>query len=942
MTDKRFLEKVAEEILERGSEELLRTVIVFPNRRPRIFLKKYLKEKAGKSTWLPEMLSIDEFMASLSDLVVQDPFHTWFELYDIHKEVEGDDHRDPADFLNWAPIMLNDFNDADQALADIDKLFTHLSDIKKIEHWKPGGEPLTEFEKKYLRFYEKLKDYHAGLKERLAKKSLCTKGMMYRGVAESIGERKQFPWEHFVFAGFNALTHAEKKIIKELYDRGNTLLLWDIDSYYYPSRKSGDHKTEEAGAFLTENMRYLKIGEPLWVEDSLTTSSKKIEFISVPKKIAQVKLAGQFVKKWLNENSEIKPENSAIVLADESLLLPLLTSLPTEGNYNITMGYPLRFSPVYKALDLWLEILTLQEQSRHRRFHVKLLLSLLYNPVVRMSLADPKEVTDGIKTSRNLYVDRKFVEEHFGKKNKRMFDVLFGSEPEVTKVLESFLDFCLYLGVLLDDKEQVLGQDAFARQYPMLRQQLSALMSVLKKLFVVVENNRSVISLKILQGIVSRMVGKTEINLRGEPLNGIQIMGMLETRLLDFDRVLMLSANEGNIPKTGFSDSFIPLDVKRAYGLSLPKHKTDIYAYHFFRLLQRTREAGYIYDSEPGSMGSSEKSRFLYQLELELSKVNKNLTIEHYFFKVDGLPQPDQNIVTVQKDDQVMKKIERAFEKGLSASSLNRYIECPLKFYFSNVAGIKIPDELKTTIEADVFGSIVHYILEKMYKPFEGKQIDIKKLADELKNVETYFDEALGVLYSAADVNSGKNLLLAGVIKKFVRNFVKYDIGSLEKEPRVLVGVEKSVGTELHIDNIPKVKITGFIDRIDKTTDGNEIRIIDYKTGSVDDLKIKEWDNLIKDKKLAKAFQTVLYGWLYRRSEFSTSSLKMGLFSLRKISKGFIEPEFPQDELTDFTNIFEEMLKKLVAEIYDREKFFQQTDDTKSCKYCDFKNICGR
>jgi hypothetical protein len=258
------------------------------------------------------------------------------------------------------------------------------------------------------------------------------------------------------------------------------------------------------------------------------------------------------------------------------------------------------------------------------------------------------------------------------------------------------------------------------------------------------------------------------------------------------------------------------------------------------------------------------------------------------------------------------------------------------------VAGIKIPDELKTTIEADVFGSIVHHILEKIYKPFEGKLIDVKKLKDELKNIENYFEEAISELYSAADVNSGKNLLLAGVIKKFIRNFVKYDMEALKKEPRVLVGVEKSVGTELNIENLPKVRITGFIDRIDRTADGNEIRIVDYKTGSVDDLKIKEWDQLISDKKLAKAFQTVLYGWLYQRSEFPASKLKMGLISLRKISKGFIEPKFPENETKDFSGVFEGVLKKLIVDIYDREKDFVQTNDDDSCKYCDYKNICGR
>ncbi len=936
---KKFLEKVADEVLALGKDKMLETVVVFPNRRPKVFLKKYLKSKADGSMWLPEMLSIDELINGLSDYAVQDPLLTWFELYTIHRELEPDDFRDPADFINWAPIMLNDFNEADRALVDIEKLFTYLTQVKAMERWHLDGSPLTEFEKKYIRFYTFLKDYYNLLKQRLNAKGLCTAGMQYREVAENIARKNELPWKQFVFAGFNAMTAAEVKIVDELHKRGVALLFWDIDDYYYRPGKYG-LPFQEAGLFLRKLLPKLKIDEPQWVERYLLESAKELNVVAAPKKVAQLELAGQLVHHFRQIADIEKEESLAIVLADEKLLLPLLTALPTDVTYNITMGLPLVQSTVAQMLFLWLEILVLQEQRGDKKLSAEKLISWLNNPNVAMILDDAALVVNKIKALKRYYLDSDVLAEIFGETNAGVYELLTKAPLDAKEILQHFVRLIDLLKDKIDTMENKLGKDSFNKKFPILRQQVSNLTQVIKKASVITEQIPSV-NVKILQKILNRLISNVEVSLQGEPLSGVQIMGMLETRLLDFDNLIVISANEGDLPKTGTVDSFIPVDIRHEFDMPLPFEKTAIFAYHFFRLLQRVNKAYFLYNSEQASFGSSEKSRFLYQLEMEAVKVNKQLKINELYYKIDSLPELPVDEITVEKDELVLKRLKELAAKGFSASSLNQFIECPLKFYFAKVAGIKPHEELKATIEADVFGSVVHDILEKIYGQFIDREIDPGKLLASLNEVDRYFTDSLQRIYGTVDVNTGKNILLTGVIKKFVENFVRFDAGDLKKEPKELLGVEREMETQLEVKEVGEVKIYGKIDRIDRIKSSGETRIIDYKTGKVDYLSFKEWDKLIDERKFAKAFQTLLYGWLYRQVVNPPGEIKKGLYSLRNISQGFKEPKLPKDG-GNCTENFERVLQEVIRRIFDVRTPFSQTSDKESCKYCDFKNICNR
>ena len=940
MSNQKFLEKVAGVIINRSRDELMETVVVFPNKRPEIFLKKYIREKAQNGFWIPDIRSIEEFIVELSPVTPQDPMLTWFELFEIHKRIEGNKAYPPDEFVNLAPMMLNDFNDADLALANVNELFTFLSKAKALERWHPDGGELTDFEKAYLDFYQKLLQYYEQLKLSLSAKQMGTKGMVYRMVAESVETTEQLPWKQIIFAGFNALTPAEEKIVAELRKKLPVMLLWDADEYYINPDKHNLPR-QEAGRYLKKLFNTFKLNRPQWIGNNLVNNAKEINMVAAPGQISQAKFTGQLLKDWENENSSIAPTDTAIVLADENLLIPLLTSLSTENTaYNVTMGYPLSLSQVAQFIALWIEILIRREERKNRTLNVSLILSLLQNPSIKTLLQNPDGITSSLTTHNTAFLDSGKLETIFTPENKNVFDILFNIESKPSAVFDHIL---LFLGIYrknINNKPERVGEDRFDAANPMIRQQIAAMLPLLKKMQSVINDNEKQMNLKVLQRIFSRLVSGSEISLKGEPLNGVQIMGMLETRLLDFKKLIILSANEGHLPKTSMSESFIPFDIRREYNLPLPDEKNAIYAYYFFRLLQQAQEVVLVYNSQMSSLGGGEKSRFLIQLEVEAAKANTNLKINQQFLKVAANENPDADEIVIPKNEAALQRLEEIGKKGFSPSALNSYIDCSLKFYFSRILNLRPPDDLRTVIEADVFGTIVHQVLEDIYFPDIGKIIDVERLKNELGKLDVYLEKSLKKNYRTGDLQHGKNLLIVKVIRKYIERFIKKDIDTLKQEPRTLIGTETNLEYPFSFSKNREVLIRGQIDRIDKT--GNTIRITDYKTGDVKSINFKEWEHLLTESKHSKAFQTLAYGWLYKQNHPQEKSIEVGLISLRNISSGFVKPKLPGDTSDDWLDDFELVLARLLQNIFDPQQPFCQTIETDHCQYCDFKGICNR
>jgi len=933
-----FLEKVASFLAGEKAGDLSKTVVVFPNHRSGIFLKKFLREVLSKNSWLPDIMTIDELMLYLSGFTMADPVVLDFELFKIHQKIEGDNARPVEDFLSWAPLMLNDFSDIDYYLTDAKILFSELTDIKVLERWNLGEKPLTDIQKNYLKFFQSLYIYYSELKKALLKKNLAYKAMAYRYVAENYEEIKnRIGWKHFVFAGFNALTKSEKKLASSLQEDYRFDYLIDVDSFYFENNNKESH---EASKFIRQALRSLKIQNPLWIEDELVTVTKNIEVVGVPKYMGQVRYAAQVLQKWFSTEN-FNPTHTLVVLAEEELLIPLLNSVPVKSGdekaiqYNVSLGYPLSNGPFAHFVLTWLELLIMREENQGSRIPVSTLIALFKNPLME-SFGYDKAVLASLKEISSFYIETdSLMERDLPEATMGLFDLLF-------QKLEKPNEFLIHLATFL----QMIQKAPHFQKIPnaLLGFQWVLMFRLTKVLKVMLENQMHLLNFKSLQKIISQMINRLNVNLKGEPLTGVQVMGMLETRNLDFENVIIIGANEGILPKTVFTDSFIPFDLRRNHGLPLPYTKPAIFSYHFFRLLQRSKRVVYLYNSEPDVLGTAEPSRFIRQIEHELRSRNPNLSFSH---KVINTPLREHNLrseIKIEKTGAIFSKIKQLAQNGISPSALNIYIRCPLQFYLKYVLCIKIPDPAENSVRSDTFGNVVHEVLRRLYEPFTGEKINPEILKKYLSNLDNLLKESFKLNFGSYDMNYGKNLLVYEVARAYIDRFVKNDLKYLKKNERQLLGVEKELKASFSFSR-GTVNIKGIIDRIDRKPGENSIRIIDYKTGSVNgsELKLKDWDSLISDVKHAKAFQVLSYAWLFLANHQESVQVTGTLISMKSASGKPEEVSFSGEiQIDQMLNDFETQLDHLLTGLFDENKPFMQTDDPERCLYCDFKNMCNR
>ncbi len=935
----KFLQKVASFLAQDTSSDLSKTVVVFPNHRSGTFLKKHLAETLPGNSWMPEILTIDDLMLRLSGLALADPLVVDFELFKIHREIEGERARPLEDFLSWAPLMLNDFSDIDYYLSDVKSLFSELTDIKALERWNLGEKPLTDIQKNYLKFFKSLYTYYSELKTSLLEKKLAYKAMAYRYVSENYENeiKSRIGWEHIVFAGFNALTDSEKKLITSLKNDFRFDYLIDADSFYFNKNNKEPH---EASKFIHQALKSLKISDPHWVGNELETGVKTIEVVGVPKYMGQVGYVAQVLQKWFSIKN-YNPTDTLVVLADEGLLVPLLNSVPvksgdgTSVQYNVSLGYPVSDGPLAQFVLSWLDLLTLRNEDSRYRIPLSSLLVLFKNPVIEL-MGREEAVLSLLKKITTFFVDADELQKMaFSDETKDLFRILF-------RELKAPGQFFLYLGTFLQKlQEAPLFQE---KTNALLNFQLVLMFRLTKVLKVMLGDRLQFLNFKSLQKIMVQVLNHQEVNLKGEPLTGVQVMGMLETRSLDFENVIILEANEGILPKTGFSDSFIPFDLRRNHGLPLPNTKSAVFSYHFFRLLQRAKNVVYLYNSEPDILGNGEPSRFIRQIEHELVGKNPNLIFSQ---KVVNTPLRESDIQTeikIAKNSEVLGNLNRLAESGISPSALNSFIKCSLQFYLKYVLKINVPDQVESSVKSDTFGSVVHGILEVLYKPFTGQKINPVLLEKSLSSLDLLLKESFERHYGTHDMGYGKNLLIFHVAKAYIERFVKNDLSYLKATERQLEGVEMKLKAPFAFAG-GQVNLKGIIDRVDRIPGDAGIRIIDYKTGTVNgyNLKIKDWDLLISDEKYAKVFQVLSYAWLYHKNFNVNGQVTATLISMKSLSGKPEEVSFSDENNVDqFLPQYEEQLDALLDEMFDAGKPFVQTEDALRCTYCDFKNLCNR
>jgi ATP-dependent helicase/nuclease subunit B len=953
-----FLEKTVQYLYKKYGDDISDLCVVLPNRRAGLFLKTHLSNNLKKTFWSPEILATEDFVALLSELQPADSTTLLFELYETVKKCNPNNSETFDEFSKWGQILLSDFNEVDRYLIDAKQLFGNLKNIKELESWSLNSdEPLTDFQKQYLDFWRLLGTFYSDFVERTLSKKQAYQGLAYRIVAaDPIEKVSKHPWKKIIFAGFNALNLAEEIIIEKLVDAGKAEIIWDTDSYYV------NDPNQEAGRFIrkyNEYGRFKKMKERNIVfEETLLSSEKKnITIIGAAKNVAQAKVAGSLVTKF--ERMQGHLQNTALVLADENLLFPVLHSLPKDlQDINVTMGYPLKNTPVAGYFDI---VFNLHEnaqkiaggKSNYSYYHTDLI-KLLNHPYTAIALANKekrlsvKQVVQNIQGRNIVFAAQSTLQK------------LFADHPLEYEILHPLFEHwrsandaigCVQYLIEILKNGIIAQQDINAENKASLElEYLFAFTKIVKRIQVLMQDYpESVGDIKTLRNILNQIVRSGTLPFYGEPLMGLQVMGMLETRTLDFENVIILSCNEDILPSGKTVNSFIPFELKRHFGLPTYSDKDAIFAYHFYRLLQRATNIYLLYNTESDALGSGEKSRFLTQLVYELPKVNPNVTITEQLLSIPVKAENPGAGISVEKTAGILEKIRSRSDYGFSPSLLNRYRSCGLQFYFHGIAGLKESEEVEETIGADVLGNVIHSVLEILYQPHIGKKIsaeDVKKMKPQ---VEELTMKAFEKYYNRSEISYGKNLLTLKVALKFIGNFLNAEsiaIAAADKknEPYIIKALEAELETELMVGE-ELIKIKGKADRIDSV--GRITRIVDYKTGLANnnELKFDDWDLIRSDAGLSKSFQLLMYAYLYQKMNPEIrENIQSGIITFRELSAGLKSVKANGIELLDekILKEFEAQLGILLAEIIDPQIPFSQTDDVTNCIYCSFRGICNR
>jgi ATP-dependent helicase/nuclease subunit B len=946
-----FLKSVADYIHENYKDNIEKLCIVLPNKRGALFLKNYLSQAFGKTIWLPAIISAEELVSELSGLKTLEEIDLICHLYESYRVCYGANAESFDSFAKWGQLILQDFNEIDRYLADSEQLYENLKDIKAIENWSLGAEFLTDYQTNYLQFMNSLGAIYKHFSAFLLSNKWAYQGLAYK-TAVSQFEKSLYPeqFHKLIFCGFNALNAAELKIFNSLYTNKKADLLWDADNYYL------NDLNQEAGLFLRNNFELFAQREPLFISNNFK-SPKHIKIISVPKQIGQAQVVKQSIQQLINE--QVPLDKVAVVLANEKLLWPVLQQLP-EGveHVNITMEYPLKYTSTYGLIDLLLQVqLNFSRQNKTQKtIYHKDLVGLLRQPLFQTYAKGKGSkilVTKIINelSERNLsFVSQKNLQQLFGE-HYAVLGVLF--MPVV-----SVAELCVLIAGVLQTLVTYFSEQSTGNQASLELEYLEIITRNFNRLSDLITKYIHFNDLQAFKQLYNQVVGNATAPFIGEPLKGLQVMGVLETRTLDFDHIILVNVNEGVLPSGKTINSFIPNDLKRAFGLPLYLEKDAIYAYHFYRLLQRAKDITITYDSETDTFGKGEKSRFLTQLQLEMKQFNSDINITEQVASYAGFQETLHNVITIHKNESVLASVvQKATSNdlygGLSPSGLIAYKDCALKFYFRYGARLKETKEVEESAEANTFGSILHLSLERLYQPYTGRIVSAAELKAALPTIEATVNGSFNFFFDNNEPG-GKSLLQQEVIKVYVKKLVNNDIKFIDRLGEqnhflTLHDLEREFSAPLEItlgEKSTLIYIKGKIDRIDSFM--GKTRIIDYKSSvkNTDKFIFEDFEKLFHDKNYDKQLQLMLYAWLLYKNGFnSPEKIQPCIFPFKTFTE---EPKHIVDASKkpfvfseDFLKSFEHELKVFIETIFDTTMPFGQTSDDESHKYCPYNSICN-
>ena len=956
-----FLKLVAADLYKHTEGNLAHTAVVFPNKRAGLFFNEYLAQESESPIWSPAYVSISELFRSLSPWEVGDPVKLVCELYKIfRRETQSTETLD--DFYFWGEMLISDFDDADKNKVDTDKLFSNLQDLRNImddytfiddeqeeairQFFQNFSiERRTALKERFISLWDVLGNIYKGFRESLASQNIAYEGMMYRHVIEHLDVDK-LPYEKYVFVGFNVLNKVEHTLFTQLKDVGKAVFYWDYDEFYMKENRQA--VTHEAGEFIRRNLR--DFPSPLSGELFKNLSKpKEVHYIASSTENAQAR----YLPQWIRNNLTTPEKETAVVLCNEALLQPVLHSLPAEVKHvNITMGFPLSQTPVYSFLIALLELHTHGFNFKSGRYTFQSVVTLLKHPYTRQLTGQAALLEKELTRNNRFYP----LPGELGKDEflTRLFTPLSGNLNLCIRLSETLQQVA---GIYQANTSGTEDTDAFNQLY---RESLFKAYTTINRFRTLIEEDELTVQSETFRRLLVKVLSATNIPFHGEPAIGMQVMGVLETRNLDFRHLVLLSVNEGQLPKSGGDSSFIPYNLRKAFGMTTIEHKIAVYAYYFYRLLQRAERITLMYNTSSDGLNRGEWSRFMLQFLIEWPH-----PITRQFLEAGQSPQGTSPI-TVEKTPDVMRRMQSLFDvranpkAKFSPSALNYYLDCPLKFYYRYVAGLSAPDEVSAEIDSATFGSIFHYAAEHIYKDLttHGKVINKEALETLLRNevkLQDYVDTAFKKLFFNVPQNekpeyNGVQLINSAVIARYLKQLLQND---LRYAPFTFIASEMEVDEPIDIQTpkgVIKSRIGGIIDRMD-SKDGT-LRIVDYKTGGDADTPPHVESLFIPDKKRSNyVFQTFLYAAIMCRKQPTMKIAPALLYIHRAATETYSpviqmgEPRKPKEAVEDFSKYekeYRERLQGLLEEIFNPEKSFAQTEIIEKCTYCDFKALCKR
>jgi len=897
--------------LQNKNVNLSSITFILPSKRAGIFLKHQLSLVVSDTIFSPKILSIEEFVEELSELKTICNSELLFEFYNTYLQLTPKEQQETFEsFSKWAQILIQDFNEIDRYLIPQKNIFTYLSAIQDLSHWSLEINK-TDFIKNYLSFWNKIFSYYSHFTQQLLLKKSGYQGLIYREAVENLETYIQNnPNKDHVFLGFNALNTSEETIFQELLQSGLAKIYWDIDEVFM------NNPIHDAGLFTRSHKNkwhYFKNNPFDWITSNYS-KNKNISVYGIPKNIGQAKYIGSLLKTLKQDNNTLN--NTAVVLGDENLLIPVLNSLPSNINaLNITMGFPLRSIPLASLFEQLFHLHKKPSNAFYYKDIIPLVSHQFLRPLFYVNGIDyASKLIETIEANNLIYIKIDRLKEITEAKCNTIIDLLFSKWQET---IDSALKNCskLILNIkshLNENKSSNLLSLEYLFRFNELFNELTRLNL----------KYNHIQDISTLYSIYKELLSTETLDFKGEPLQGLQIMGMLESRVLDFETVIISSVNEGILPAGKNNNSFIPFDVKIENKLPTYKEKDAVYTYHFYRLLQRAKNIFILYNTEADVLTGGEKSRFITQIEIEgIHKLTHHLI-------TPKVPIINKSLITIEKNQEVLKSLKKVAQKGFSPSSLTNYIRNPIDFYYKKVLNIKEYDEAEETVAANTLGTVIHNTLEDFYKPLLNTFLTVENIKEMKLLLDNTVKRHFKEVYKEGDLSKGKNLIIYEIAKRYVLNFLNLERTDLQKGNRIkILAIEADNSVEINIPelNFP-VRMNGKIDRVDEYN--GVIRIVDYKTGKVEqnEVEIVHWDEMTSDyKKYSKSFQILAYAYMMAQSNQVPLPFEAGIISFKNLKNGFLRfakkdksgAYAKKDALitADTLNHFSIQLKNLILEI---------------------------